>query len=91
MSSQLNLEKVRREPGGHEPSSDQKIMPVTGTKVASVWIRRGLTRSGYAVPLIRKYLFVMSQWAHITRDWECPQAAPAWPVAMAAKPINGRS
>jgi hypothetical protein len=33
----------------------------------------------------------MSQWAHITRNWEFPQAAPAWPVVMAAKQVNGRS
>jgi hypothetical protein len=32
MSSQLNLEKVRRETGGDEPSSDQKNLPVTGPK-----------------------------------------------------------
>jgi hypothetical protein len=31
MSSQLNLEKVRRETGGDEPSSDQKILLVPGT------------------------------------------------------------
>jgi hypothetical protein len=36
MSSQLNLEKVRRETGGDEPSSDQKILPVIRTKVAGV-------------------------------------------------------
>jgi hypothetical protein len=36
MSSQLNLEKVRRESGGDEPSSYQKILPVTGTKVDAV-------------------------------------------------------
>jgi hypothetical protein len=33
----------------------------------------------------------MSQWAHITRNWEFPQAAPAWPVVMAAKLVNGKS
>jgi hypothetical protein len=36
MSSQLKLEKVRRETGGDEPSSDQKILPFTGNKVAGV-------------------------------------------------------
>jgi hypothetical protein len=36
LSSELNLEKVRREPGEHEPSSDQKLLPITGTKVAAV-------------------------------------------------------
>jgi hypothetical protein len=34
MSSQLNLENVRRKTGGDEPSSDQKILPATGTKMA---------------------------------------------------------
>jgi hypothetical protein len=29
--------KVRRETGGDEPSSDQKLLSVTGTKVAGVW------------------------------------------------------
>jgi hypothetical protein len=46
MSSQLNLEKVRRETGGDEPSSDQKFLPVTGTKVVGVW--RGMRHSGSA-------------------------------------------
>jgi hypothetical protein len=32
MSSHLNLEKVRKETGGNEPSLDQKTSPVTGTK-----------------------------------------------------------
>jgi hypothetical protein len=36
MSSQLNLEKVRRDTGGDDASSDQKILPVTGTKMAGV-------------------------------------------------------
>jgi hypothetical protein len=49
MSSQLNLEKVRRETGGDEPPSDQKILPVTGTKVVDVCRRRGLSKSAYAV------------------------------------------
>jgi hypothetical protein len=35
MSSLLNLEKVRKETGD-ELSSDQKFLPVTDTKVASV-------------------------------------------------------
>jgi hypothetical protein len=48
MSSQLNLEKVRRESGGDEPFSDQKILPVSGTKMAGVWIGRGLSGSAYA-------------------------------------------
>jgi hypothetical protein len=38
MSSQFNLENVRRETGGDEPPSDQKILPVTGTKVAGVQV-----------------------------------------------------
>jgi hypothetical protein len=40
MSSQLNFEKVRRETGVDEPSSDQTILPVTGTKVGGMWRRR---------------------------------------------------
>jgi hypothetical protein len=43
MSSQLNHEKVRRQTGGDEPSSDQKLLSVTGTKVAGVWLGRGLS------------------------------------------------
>jgi hypothetical protein len=39
MSSQLNLEKLRRETGGDETSSAQKILPITGTKLACVWKR----------------------------------------------------
>jgi hypothetical protein len=49
MSSQLNLEKVKRETGGDEPSSDQKFLPATATNVASVWRGRGLSRSAYTV------------------------------------------
>jgi hypothetical protein len=66
------------------------ILPVTGTKVAGVWRVRGLSGSANTVWAIRKDLMVLSQWAHITRNWECPQAGPAWPVAMAAKPVKGR-
>jgi hypothetical protein len=36
ISCQLNLEKMRRETGGDEPSSDQKLLPFTGMKVAGV-------------------------------------------------------
>jgi hypothetical protein len=32
----VNLEKGRRETGGHEPSSDQKHFPVTGINLAGV-------------------------------------------------------
>jgi hypothetical protein len=42
MSSQLNLEKMRRETAGDEPSSDQKDLPVTGTKLVGVWRGRAL-------------------------------------------------
>jgi hypothetical protein len=49
ISSQWNLEKVRRETGGNEPSSDQKILAVAGSKVAGVWRGRSLRRSAYAV------------------------------------------
>jgi hypothetical protein len=62
MSSQLNLEKVRRETWGDEPSSDQKILPINGTKVAAVFMGRAFSRSAYAVWQIRKDLVVMSQW-----------------------------
>jgi hypothetical protein len=48
MSSQLNLKKIRRETGGHEPSSGQKFLPVTGTKVAGEWRDRGLSRNAYS-------------------------------------------
>jgi hypothetical protein len=47
-SSQLNLEKVRWEHGGGEPTSDQKILPVPGTKVAGVGRGRDHRRSAYA-------------------------------------------
>jgi hypothetical protein len=49
MSSQLNLEKVSRESGGDEPSSDKKILPATGTIMAGMWRGRGLSGSTYAV------------------------------------------
>jgi hypothetical protein len=45
MSSQLKFEKVRRDTEGDEPSSDQKIFPVTCTKVAGVWRGKGLSGS----------------------------------------------
>jgi hypothetical protein len=45
MSSQLNLEKVRRETGKDEPCSDQKMLSVTGTKVTGVYRGRGLSES----------------------------------------------
>jgi hypothetical protein len=35
-------------------------------------------------------MVLMSQWDHITRNWKYSQAAPAWPVAMAANAVNGR-
>jgi hypothetical protein len=49
MSSQLNLEKVKRETGGDETSSHQKLLPVTGTKEAGVWRGRGLSSMAYAM------------------------------------------
>jgi hypothetical protein len=49
MSSQLNLEKVIRATGGDDLSSDQKIFPLTGTKVACVWRSRGLSGSAHGV------------------------------------------
>ena len=76
---------------GDEPSSDQKLLPVPGNKVAGAWRGRSISGSAQADSPIRKYLFVMSQWAHITRNWKCSYAAPAWRVGMAGKPINGRS
>jgi hypothetical protein len=54
MSSQLNLEKVKRENVGDEPSSDQKILPVYGSKVTGVWRGRGLCGSPFVVWQIRK-------------------------------------
>jgi hypothetical protein len=45
----LNLEKVRRETGVDEPSSHQKLLPVTGTKVDGVWRGRGLSRRAFAI------------------------------------------
>jgi hypothetical protein len=71
MSSQLKLEKVRRETGGDEPSSDQMIFPLTGTKMAGVWRGRGLQWQCLLSLTNKKRLGVMSQWAHITRNWEC--------------------
>jgi hypothetical protein len=49
ISSQLNLENGRRETGGDEPSSDQKILPVSGTKGSGVWRERGHSGSPYAI------------------------------------------
>jgi hypothetical protein len=49
MSSQLNLEKVRRETRGDEPSSDKMLLLVTGTNVAGVWSGRGHSGSAYTV------------------------------------------
>jgi hypothetical protein len=61
LSSQLNLDKERRESGVDEPSSDQKLLPVFYTNLAAVWKGRGLSGSAYAVWPIRKDLVVMSQ------------------------------
>jgi hypothetical protein len=36
MTSQVNLQKLKRETGGDELSSDQKVLSVTGTKVAGM-------------------------------------------------------
>jgi hypothetical protein len=47
MSSQWNLKKIRRETGGHEPSSGQKILPATSTKMAGKWRGRGLSGNAY--------------------------------------------
>jgi hypothetical protein len=49
MSSQLRLQNVRRESGGDEQPSDQKILPVHGFKWAGVWRGRGLSGSAYTV------------------------------------------
>jgi hypothetical protein len=49
---------------------------------------RGLRGRGYTVWLIRKYLIVISQWGHGPWNLETPEAAPAWPVAMAAQPAK---
>jgi hypothetical protein len=59
MSSQLNLEKVRRETGGDELFSDQKLLPVTGTKVTGVWRERGLIGSASQSDQYRKVFVVL--------------------------------
>jgi hypothetical protein len=56
ISPRLNLEKVRRETGGDEPSSDQKILPVSGTNVVGVWRERGLSGSALQSDKLEKAL-----------------------------------
>jgi hypothetical protein len=73
MSSQLNLEKVRRE-RKLEEMSDLQIWG-SSLFLAPKWLvcrERGFSSSTYSVWPIRKDLVVMSQWAHITMNWECP-------------------
>jgi hypothetical protein len=55
------------------------------TQVAGDWRGRGCRGSAYVVWPIRKDLAVMSQWDHSPRILESPEAAPAWPVAMAVQ------
>jgi hypothetical protein len=69
-------------------------LPVSGTKVAGVWKEWGLRGSTYTVWPLRKDLVVMSQWAHITRNWECPwQLLPAlllWQPSQWMEEAGGR-
>jgi hypothetical protein len=60
----------------------------TVTQVAGACRGRGLKESVYTVWPIRKDLVVMSQWAQHPWNLESPEAAPAWPVAMAAQPAK---
>jgi hypothetical protein len=71
MSSQLNLEKVRRETGGDEPTSDQRSCLLLTTK----WLvcrGRGLSWSATYFGWSEKtWLWCCSQ-PTSTRKWECP-------------------
>jgi hypothetical protein len=61
---------------------------MTTTQVAESrreWVLKG---SAYQVRPIRTEMVVMSQWAQHPCMLECPEAAPAWPVAMAAQPAK---
>jgi hypothetical protein len=60
----------------------------TATQVAGDWRGRGLRGSAYVVWPIWKDLVVMSQWAHCPWNLESLEAAPVWPVAMAAQPAK---
>jgi hypothetical protein len=85
-SSTLN--EVKREHGVEKQYSDLKIL--YGHSHTSGWRQEseGLSESGYVSCPIKKDLVVMSQWAHCPWTLESPEAAPAWPVAIAAQPAK---
>jgi hypothetical protein len=58
------------------------------TQVAGDWIWRDCKGNAYGVWPIRKDKVVMSQWAHRLLNLGSPEAATAWPVAMAAQPAK---
>jgi hypothetical protein len=58
------------------------------TQVTGDWKGRFLKGSAYAVQPIRKDMIVMSQLAYSPLNLGSPEAAPAWPVAMAAQPAK---
>jgi hypothetical protein len=60
----------------------------TGPQVPGAWRGRVLGRSAYKVWPIRKLLVVMSQWAHCPWNLDSPEAAPPWPVSVAAQPAT---
>jgi hypothetical protein len=82
------LNKLTMETGGEEWSSEQKVLPKNGTQMPGDWRGQGLRMSAYTVWPVRKDLVVMSQWAHEPWNLESPEAAAAWPVAMAAQPAK---
>jgi hypothetical protein len=57
----------------------------TTIQVDGEWRRRGLRGCAYMVWPIRNDLALMSQWAQHPWNLESPEAAPAWPFAMAAQ------
>jgi hypothetical protein len=85
-SSTLN--KLMRERGGEKQSSGLKVL--SGNCHRSGWRLDGggLRGRAYTVQPIRKELIGMSQLAHCHWNLDSPEAAPAWPVAMAAQPAK---
>jgi hypothetical protein len=60
-------------------------------KLPQKWLETGwggLRGRAYTVQPIRKELIGMSQLAHCHWNLDSPEAAPAWPVAMAAQPAK---
>jgi hypothetical protein len=70
-----------------EPQNSRSCQEI-GTQATGSWRGRGLVGSAYTVWPIRKDLVVMSQWAQHPWILESPEAAPSWPVAMAAQPAK---